>query len=205
MSYCIPCRKKEIEARKAAVKAEEERQEREACECIKGECNRCGDTGTYLDPCDCGGTFDAIVVKDEDDHIKCLDCKSKDLAIVPKKRMLVKCTKCCEFKPCSKFGFRQVSENVDMKIMARFDVPLAKRRKSQWVAVRSIVVDSDNKRDIQYVPDEVEAAQLDLKPAANVASSNSTTNSNHEMDIYPSLFEFVSCLFPFLVTCYLCY
>ena len=36
----------------------------------------------------------------------CLDCESEDLTVVPKKRMLVKCTKCCEFKPCSKFGFR---------------------------------------------------------------------------------------------------
>ena len=92
-----------------------------------------------------------------------------------------------------------------MKIIARFDVPLAKHRKSHQVAAQSIVVDSDKERDIQYVPDEEEAAQLDLKPAANVASSNSTTDSNHGIDIYPSSFEFVSFLFPFLVTCYLCY
>ena len=106
MSYCIPCRKKEIEARKDAAKAEEERQEREATDCIKGKCDRYGDTGTYLDPCDCDRCFNAIAVKDEDDHMECLDCESEDLVIVLKKRMLVKCTKCCEFKPCSKFGFR---------------------------------------------------------------------------------------------------
>ena len=33
----------------------------------------------------CGGTFEAIAVKDEDDNIKYLNCKSEDLAIVPKK------------------------------------------------------------------------------------------------------------------------
>ena len=104
-SYCIACRKEE-KAREAAAKAEEERREEEACQHIKGKCDRCGDTGTYLNFCNCSGTFEAIAVKDEDGHIKCLDCKSEDLAIILKKRMLVKCTKCCEFKPCSKFGFR---------------------------------------------------------------------------------------------------
>ena len=71
--YCVACRKKEIEAREAVAKAEEEeeeeeRREEEACQHIKGECNRCGETGTYLNFCNCGGTFEAIAVKNEDDH-----------------------------------------------------------------------------------------------------------------------------------------
>ena len=67
------------------------------------------------------------------------------------------------------------------------------------------MVDSDNERDSEYGSDEEEAAQLDLKPAANVASSNSTTNSNHTITLYPSLFESISFLLPFLITGYLCF
>ena len=143
--------------------------------------------------------------------VECLDCESEDLAIVAKKRMLVKCTKCCEFKLCSKFGFRRVSENVDNNSVWW---PLAKQRKpcvsgkaKEATAGCSAAHHGEFRwrKGICICPDHEEAAQLDLKPAANVASYNSTTNSNHGIIIYPSLFEFVSFLLPFLAICYLCY
>ena len=95
-SYCVECRKQE-KAREAAAKAEEEQREEEARQHIKGKCDRCGKTGTHLHFCDYCGTFKAITVKGKDNHIESLDCESMDLAIIPKKIMLVKCTKCCEF------------------------------------------------------------------------------------------------------------
>ena len=92
-----------------------------------------------------------------------------------------------------------------MKITALFDMPQAKCKKPQRATSQHIVVNLDEEREFAYGPDEEEAAQLDLKPAANVASSNSTTNSNHGIIIYPSLSELVSFLFSFLATCYLCH
>ena len=201
--YCENCRKKETAATEAAAKAEEERREEEACQHMKGKCDRCRESGTYLHFCECGGTFEAITVKDEDDNIECVNCESHNIVTSPKKRMLIKCTKCSKFKPCSCFGFRKVSEDVNVSIMVQFESPPAKRQKPVQAATRHIVANSNEEREFIRVPDEEEAAQLGLKPAVTVASSNSTTNSNHGITIYPSCFEFVSFLLPFLAICLL--
>ena len=51
-----------------------------------------------------------------------------------------------------------MSDNVDVKIAARFDVPQTKRRKLQRAAVQYIVVDLDEDKVFSHGPDEEEAA-----------------------------------------------